>query len=264
MSGLRSRLGRAARSIGFRPIGPAPIRFLVVSPARSGSTLLRTYLDAHSRLVCHGELLGGRRILGLSMKGLPSWQGRRGHELAPELLPRRDRDSVGFLTELFDEAGHLSVGFKALYQQLYDVKFAEVLDWLIADTGLRVIHLERRNGLRRYVSHERHIRNQQDPSLRGQPLTIDPDVVQQDCRNIASLRARVDREFTAHPILPVVYEDFLADTAAERKRILGFLGVEDEELDFRTEPSPEGLRDTIENYDEIAAHPVMGHMLHQP
>ncbi len=264
MSWLGSKVWRAGRSTGAPPGDATPVRFVIVSPPRSGSTLLRTFLDAHPQLCCHGELLGFRRILGLSMKGLPSWRGQRGHDLAPELVELRSRDTVGFLRQVLDDAGELSVGFKALYQQLYDPQFAEVLDWLVADTSLRVIHLERRNGLRRYVSAERHFRNQRDPALKGEPLVIDPAVAQQDFRNVASLRARVDREFAAHPILPVVYEDFLADTPAQRRRILAFLGAGDTELDFRTEPSAEGLRDTIENYDEIAAHPVLGPMLAEP
>ncbi len=241
-----------------------PVRFVVVSAARSGSTLLRTYLDGHPQLCCHGELLGFRRILGLSMKGLPSWPGRHSQDLALELLPLRSRDPVGFLRRVLDDSVDLAVGFKALYQHLDDPQFAEVLDWLIDCTELRVIHLQRRNGLRRYVSYERHRRNRRDPASTGQPLTIDPVAARQDLGEVERRRARIDRELAAHPALAVAYEDLLADTVAQRRRILSFLGVGDEELAFRTEPSAEKLRDTIANYDEIRADPVLGPMLDRP
>ncbi len=46
-------------------------RFILISPARSGSTMVRTALAAHPNILMHGEVMGTHRIRALVRAYLP-------------------------------------------------------------------------------------------------------------------------------------------------------------------------------------------------
>lgn len=100
------------------------MKFIVVSPARSGSKLLREMLDNHPDICCHGEVYGVHRVLGHSAHGRRQLDG----EIALKL---RRRDPVSFLEEHVFTSGRKVVGFKLLYSQMLNLEVAPVLQRLI-------------------------------------------------------------------------------------------------------------------------------------
>lgn len=223
--------------------------------------MLRVMLLTHPRLRCHGELLGTNRIRGLHQQGFQGSQDLQGEEFAEEMLSLRRRHPTQFLEQALSNASDLSIGFKALYEQLYELQHAAALDWLTDERDLRIVHLRRRNGLRRYVSHARHLRDRRQPELAGSPLDIDPEAVLQDIRNVELVAERLDRRFAAHEIHHVAYEDVLSEQAETMAAVLAFLDVENQPLKITTKPSAQVLSESIANVETLRRHPILGPML---
>lgn len=136
----KAQNGRAGRPAG----GPA--RFIVLAGARTGSNMLVQALDSSPHMRCFGEVFNAALDhISYGVDGYDNFNARD--------RSLRDRDAVAFLRKrVFKRppAGVRAVGFKLLYAQ--DAGFADLLDHLTADEGLRVLHLRRRNLLRTLVS----------------------------------------------------------------------------------------------------------------
>ena len=119
-------------------------KFVIIGPARSGSTLLRTMLNQHPEVCCHGEMYGIKRVLGQSKHAL--------NPLDPEIaLKLRQSDPVKFLHEQVFTSQCPTVGFKLLYGQMMQMDFSPVLQQLIEMPDLRVVFIWRRDLIARYV-----------------------------------------------------------------------------------------------------------------
>jgi LPS sulfotransferase NodH len=112
-------------------------KFVVLSTARSGSSLLIETLHKHPEIYCHGEIFHERT----------DWH------LRPEFrskfdLSRRESDPLGFARALLEfTAGRRVVGFKMWIDQNEQVCSA-----LLADASVKKIILERDNKLAQYSS----------------------------------------------------------------------------------------------------------------
>ena len=223
------------------------VRFLVLSPARSGSTVLRMTLNRHPRVRCHGEILAPNRVLGLvpdAATGMPADR---------ELLAKiRDRDPCGFIDRVL-EVDADAAGFKAIYNQLVQLHAATVLESLVSDTALRVVMLWRRNLCKRFLSEVRHSSGYASKTRGADAVHVapDPETMFQDFANQRAMRRRYEAIFRAHPTLSLDFEDM--EATGRVRGLLGFLGVSDDDLVLPDEriDFPSGVKVVVDNESEL-------------
>jgi hypothetical protein len=108
--------------------------------------MLAASLNAHPEIICFLEIFNyAIDFIGF---GVPGYDGKDADDHA-----LRDRDRKAFLLQrIFGDHPEAirAVGFKLHYEQIWQVP--DVLEWLVAQNDLRVVHLKRRNLLRSRVS----------------------------------------------------------------------------------------------------------------
>src|SRR5688572_17602523 len=98
--------------------------FLILSPPRSGSTLLHLFLDHTGVIRCHGELLG-RELRGFESRGLPGVAGRPKSDVEAELSELRQSDPIRLMKEYALACDNVeAVGFKIHYYTVVSPEFA--------------------------------------------------------------------------------------------------------------------------------------------
>jgi hypothetical protein len=230
---------------------PTPTLFFILAAGRTGSTRLRLLLDSHPLVFCHGEVFGEN----LSTLAEP------GSEAHQRLLVQRTTNPAGFAREcIFSAEGKEAVGFKILYHQLTD-DWPSLMDSLAADRDIRVVHLVRRNGLKRFLSEyfvgtvtrkNLILKNEEIPAL---PLVEIPTATL--LANLESIEAESERMraiFSDHPVHEIAYEDSLDDNGPALRGVLDFLGLPPAELSVGIKKIlPDDPRALVANFDEVAA-----------
>lgn len=191
-------------------------RYIILSSPRSGTHMLRSALGAHENLVCLSEVFN------------PHWYPDppyNGDVDTPAVL---HREIWGDYPDRVHAAGfcvHRSGAPLGRHQDLF-----AVLDEI---NGLKVISLRRRNLLRRYLSYRIMREDKGRPPI-PKSLTVD-ELTQEFMAREAELAA-YDRRF-GDALLPVVYEDLVADFSKEIQRIQHFLKVRACQLHPVTKPN---------------------------
>jgi hypothetical protein len=215
---------------GIRP-------FVILCHARTGSNLVQTELNRRfPEIHCFGEEYGPRL--------------RGPHETTEEVTAR-----VFTATD-----GSMIVGCRLFYRHVTPAELQEILTM----PGLRVVHLRRRNALRRYVSLQIAMNNdiwargrrQASPAIEDRAVAIDvDDFIESSLREVGRQRRaqRVVAE-AGVAVLDVWYEDVSEHLDAEVRRIAMFLGVA--KATRGGEPvlqrqNPEPLRLLVRNYAEV-------------
>ncbi len=212
-----------------------PVRFVLLTTQRTGSTWVRTSLNSHPAIASYGELFleWGR--------GFPS-----GAQFAPldveyfESRLRRDADSVGpvsrarccraYLDELYrSPRPERAVGFKLMYSQVR--RNPALVAYLLA-SRVRVIHLSRDNLLDVVISGAAAAARGQahaaaEDSVRAVTVRLDPEATR---RRLAGLErrvavVRVALRASRLPTQEMLYERLRADPSG-LSRALDFLGVD--------------------------------------
>lgn len=233
----------------------APTKFLVVCAERTGSNVLLGLLGSHPDCFVAGELFNPRLIAADRVPGVPESD-------EAELASLRRSDPVQFIDRVFGEAvrqGHGAIGFKFMYNHA-DLSTA-ARDYLASDESIRVIHLKRRNLLRRFLSDRRA----QSTDVWAQPADTDaplpPPVHMEFVKSVWNFGHIETKEteyhdvFSDHAILEMSYEDLEADPAAAGARAASFLGLRTGvplKVRFK-KTGTDSLRDAIVNYDELKA-----------
>jgi LPS sulfotransferase NodH len=261
------------------------VRFLIIGDARTGSTLLVDALQSSPAIVCFAELFNvGVDFVPFGVEGYDNFDQRQ-REL-------RDRDPQSFLaTRIYSRHSDdvRAVGFKLLYGQA--LHNPGLMESLLADRELHVVHLNRRNVLRLLVSRKiarttgvyvertrawndrgrlqniaRHplqalgrlpkvasrIANKRKVDRIGKSVHVSAEELERFSLEHAIRFEANAQTFSNHNVLNLDYEDILSDRDAVFARTQKFLGVEPVEL----EPSlrrqnPEPLRDLVANYDHL-------------
>lgn len=219
-----------------------PTRFITLFTARTGSTWLMDALHRHPWVTALSEELGASKQLtaDAQREWLDDFYGRRG-------------------------ARRLAVGFKAKLWYLHD---REHLRDTIRRRSVRVVHLTRRNTLRAAVSgirsHERHAVSGKW-NARREDAPLPPSVI-----DLAELDRKIDlvertrdelAAFVATleaPTIGIVYEDLVADRAAQLRRLASFLRTPlFASIAGRTrfaKNTPADWDHAVANMDELRAH----------
>ncbi|MEM9256962.1 MAG: Stf0 family sulfotransferase [Pseudomonadota bacterium] len=240
-------------------------RFIIVGAARTGSTLLVRTLNSLPNIRCHGELLLPDNVRGYEDGFDPAkaTADRRADRLN-RLRQERDADPLGFIRNaLQDPSG--ATGFKAIYSTLFHPTWSNLFDKLLADSGFKIVHLVRRDNLRRYVSEQVLQAGGPIHSAAGGradrrvTLDIDIDAFAAHCQELEEETRRVRSLIEQLDTLELLYEDLAADTTGTVRCVCKFLSVAVDPTNIQPALSKVGasdLRDTINNYDALLQHPV--------
>lgn len=259
-------------------------RFIILADARTGSTLLGDSLNTSPRIICFQEIFNYAlpNHIGYHVEGYDN-----GSTADREL---RDRDFEAFLrTRVYCQHAKSigAVGFKLAYPHVYG--FEGLLERFIEDHDIRVVHLQRRNLLRKFVSLRIALRDRRwvsrrrrvlraEQVLRGlrnpiraigklpmlfRPLDPAPKTADQrihispdECREHFEVTTHTTNHynnlFKDHPLLTVFYEDLVTERSSTLREVQTFLGVKPARLKNTVQrQNPEPLSDLIENYDEL-------------
>ena len=229
-------------------------RFVVVCPARTGSTMLMTALRQHADLLTHGEVFGDRPdVLKSVGTGAPT---------ATALFRLRQLDPAFFFSEVvLSPDGRAGVGCKFKYEELVLVRWRPAVRALLGDRSIRVILLWRENLLARFLSEFRATRVTGLFNARGEepvpamaPVRLGGDECEHNFSLTELRRSRVVPLFADHPVLSLTYDDLVTDPDGSFARVQSF-------LDVRVVPISPGtkrlrhtpLAEAIANYDELEA-----------
>lgn len=212
-------------------------RFLIFSQSRSGSTLLVDLLNSHPKVHCDKEIY-------LQPVPFPS--------LYRKALERRSNKPVyGFKTHIHQLYYKLGVTDPALF-------LAE-----LHRDGYRFLFLRRENLVRQVMSDQLRQAGGQTHYRKGEKdvelarLVVDPAEILEKLQQRHDFWIEAETLLADLPHHTVYYERDLSDPADHQRTmdaVFGFLGlepvsVETELVRINTRP----LRDSIENYDELAA-----------
>ena len=241
------------------------VRFIILSAARTGSNVLASYLNSSEQIVCFRELFNwtAKEYIDFNVAGYDRFSA--------EDRALRDSDYKRFLQERIlcpRPKGVRAVGFKMPYDHFWG--YDGLLDWLVQDADLRVLHLKRRNQLRMLVSYKiakttgvwlddkkvtlaskfrpanvpgairrprrsftrlwRFLRPKRHWQQRREPVTLS----EQECRaffeRIENDEAVYIERFHGHPQVELYYEELLDRRNEVLDRVQSFLDIEPRRL----------------------------------
>jgi hypothetical protein len=258
---LRHRRFRHMRSQQTHSAGEAPVQFLIVAAPRTGSTHLRLLLNSHPSVCCHGEVFRDFRI------ELGSFVGLAPHTPSPlrdRLAAARHADPGEFLMRDVLYPGRMSaVGAKILYGDFAVERWAGLRERVLAERQVRVVHLMRRNRLKRFLSQyvvERVTKTTLALSTRQVPsvgrIRVPVPELLADVAAVEAEERRFRDVFSGHRLVEIHYED-VASPPTSLDALDGlqqFLGVEPTTLASPTQKIlSERIEDVIENVAEVEA-----------
>jgi LPS sulfotransferase NodH len=212
--------------------GTAPVRFVILTEARSGSNLLVSLLDSHPNISCHSEVFHRKAVFAKPpLRNVTvAWRDAHIDETLQTVFsaPSRETDIA-------------AAGFKLFYYHK-----PRLLLRLAADSDVRVIVLRRKDKLAQYASRKISLRTgywrAQVPARDAQRVVVyrpadEPEPARVEYRVLEHLGHTLFSGFChfaalrvlalyRSPVLLVTYEDLAADRDRELGRVQEFLGVQ--------------------------------------
>lgn len=225
-------------------------KFVILTHARSGSSLMVQLLKSHPEVLCFGELFVNGRI-GFNEEGFD-----QNH---PELMGLRSEAPDRFLEE-YVFAGwsedRRAVGFKLFPDQMDNPQFKGVWDWLERNEDVKIIHLNRNNQLATYASLLKARKTKQfgitDQSSRSSAtVAMDPTETRIFFEQRERYRQQILSRFDDRR-MDVSYEELDEDMESCMERIQVFLGLQPVSLKSKkVKQEVRPLRGVVENYEAL-------------
>ena len=207
------------------------IPFVIISQARSGSTMVGSAVSRHPNVVMHGEIFGAHHY-PLNFYGVDEnlpWPT----PLEIALKKIRDHDVVNFLDQfVFADTARARVGFKFKFEEF--ALWPAVIDY-IAERKVPIIYLRRLNLFDRYVSDVKAahsgVFNTTDKANSGTVGVSDilsllsVEKISQSIDAGKTYHNTLRDRFYANPILSLTYEGLLDDWAKCFRDICNFLKI---------------------------------------
>jgi hypothetical protein len=155
--------------------------------------------------------------------------------LEPRMRALRHEEPAAFLYKLaFDAQGRRCVGFKFKYDELLLPQFSRHQAVIAQDLDIAIIHLRRRNLLKRYLSWVvvnrvtgRTMRTVRQESIDVPPILLDADECLNDFRETERRENTVRELFRHHRTFDLEYEDLIGEQECEAlDRLQNFLGAD--------------------------------------
>lgn len=231
-------------------------RFVVVGKGRSGSNFLFGLLNSHSQIFTFGEIFRRPNSIGWDRPGYREYLQSR------YMISLMQDNPVFFLEkEVFRKFPRniTAVGFKIFYHQAKGDSRESVWNFLKDKKDIKVIHLKRKNILKRllsmkkaYVTGQWAKRNKDSESHDNIRISLTYDECLKEFTNIRHNQIKYDDFFADHQKIDLLYEDLAHDYENEIRRVQNFLGVEYEILCPSTyKQSSQSLSQEISNYFEL-------------
>jgi hypothetical protein len=224
-------------------------RFVIVTSARTGSTLLTRSIGQNDKAIVYGEIMRREDL----------FPPRFGQLSDSDHLFRED--PARFLEKCVYHkypTKIVAVGFKMFYVHApRDTQWGRaVWGYLAGRTDLRVIHLRRRNLLAALTSLKKAAETDQWVNYSGaaqqNALPLDFEDTRASFEQSMAWEKEFAELFVGHPTFDLYYEDLTADFSAQMGGVQEFLGLPVRDLTPATSkrPSPP-LSRQIANYDEL-------------
>jgi len=234
----------------------APVRFVILAQARTGSNLLCGLLNSHPEVLCHHGLFNS--------EGIHYALDHRDGSFDFGSMTDRDRDPAGFLDRVWStDLSCRAVGFK-----INRAEHAAASALVMSDAGVRKVLLRRRNRIKTYVSAliaERSRTWESYGSTAFHPPTervsVDATALKEYAAMVAEYYSSVEQALSAsgQDYFCIDYE--CLSSPAEIGRLLKFLDVSCAGPGLSrialTAPgfkrNPADLRDIVTNFDQLSA-----------
>ncbi|MCZ2249161.1 MAG: sulfotransferase [Bacteroidia bacterium] len=229
--------------------------FIILGTARTGSTMLWSYLNSHPEILCLRGVYGSTSKInfGKFYGELPEEY----HSL--ELIKLRNERPIEFLENYVWKdysTPYKAVGFKYFYDHDRHLSNKEeVISYFTATKAIKFLHLKRDNLLATLFSYKRALTLQQWTKANTDFLT---SITIQECNDyfqqILANQKRFDELFSDRT-LQVSYDNLLNATEQTLQKVLDFIGVKPISLKTETNKNKETkLSDCITNYTELKTH----------
>ena len=238
-------------------------KFIILAVERTGSDLLRGLLDSHPECFAGHELFNGVYFeLGCVPWYLDPKTGGYNNpfNFDRELVDLREKspgEMIERLMEVSRAENYRAAGFKLMYYHGENKRAAR--DYLVSQSDLRVIHLKRKNLLRRLVSLKRaqvtkgwnYTLASPNPPLPQVELSL-MECVTEFC-HVERQQDLYEDLFKNHALLTMYYEDLAQDPHREAARAAEFLGLSPyEKFEVRYKKiATDSLKDAFPNYAEL-------------
>ena len=232
------------------------IPFVIFFLERSGSSHLCSLLDSHHQVCCGAEEFTTKHLAGVSAHESPRYiHSRNSRILAPDNQQTREH-----LHAIFSRSEFAS-GFKIKYPIQFN-RYPEVMDSLRQmSESLRVIHLDRQNVLKKFVSKQLlvHYRSAESDFRRAQsdrfpPIRIETDQLLSTLERFATQRHELKEQVSRfRHVMYVEYEDFNSNSNELATQLLDFLQVDTTtRMTSRFRKKARGsIQESVLNYSEI-------------
>jgi hypothetical protein len=232
-------------------------RAIILTTQRTGSTFLEDCLESHPQVFCVGELL----INGINVRAPQALMRWRYAAKLYRFVVGGAWHPTALMERFFSSQDKPVKVFKAMYNH---VSPPWTLNYLRNDRELRVIHLQRRNLLKMYVSKlllsKKRVKAWQPHATSPVPPVstyVSPQAALASMRKARALHDRYDRAFAQHAKMAIAYEEMIENGALSPRvsaAVCDFLGIAHHPMASRLiKINPDNLRAMIANYDEVAA-----------
>lgn len=229
--------------------------FIILGTARTGSTMLWSYLNSHPDILCLRGVYGSTNKINFG-----KFYGELPEEYhSSELIKLRNERPIEFLENfVWKEYSKpfKAVGFKYFYDHDRHLSNKEeVISYLQANKAIKFLHLKRDNLLATLFSYKRALTQQQWTKANTDFRT---SITIQECydyfQQTLYSQKRYDELFS-NRTLQVSYDNLLNATEQTLQEVLDFIGVKTISLTTETNKNRETiLSDCITNYTELKTH----------
>ena len=229
--------------------------FIILGTARTGSTMLWSYLNSHPDILCLRGVYGSTNKInfGKFYDELPE------EYHSSELIKLRNERPIEFLENYvwkYYAKPFKAVGFKYFYDHDRHLSNkVELISYFKANSAIRFLHLKRDNLLATLFSYKRALAQQQWTKANTEFRT---SITVQECNEyfhqILESQNQFDELFSDRT-LQVSYDNLLKATERTLQEVLDFIEVKAISLTTETNKNRETkLSDCITNYTELKTH----------
>ena len=226
-------------------------KFIVLTHARSGSSMLVATLGQHPEIIRFQEIFTSGSI-GFNTEGFDN--------NSEKMIRLRNRCPIEFLQrQIFSSypSSIKAVGFKLFPEQIDNKHLSSVWDWIVANKSIRIILLTRDNLLEAYVSKLIALKTNGFRCMYESDRTnTTVNVNFEDClsefqkRHVYNQKAL--EQLKHHKLLCLEYEEVVRDLDNSFRKLQEFLGVTVQPISvvsLKKEVRP--MSEVIENYAEL-------------
>lgn len=251
---LRYTAWRSGNELGLLKGNPSFTPFIVLTRSRSGSNLLKNYLNSVSEVECFGEVFRHPDRLGWDRPGIyPKDFG----------IETYRQDPAEFLKTHFlkTQPGYVkAAGFKLFYYHSREDGREGLWDFLKQRTDIRILHLRRKNLIKVIASRELAMKTgvwidhsggeQTDASV-----SISPEAFKAEIETTQQWERSLPEFFSEHPYQELVFEDLVKTPEASLSEIQQFLGLSQslKPISATKRQAKRPLSEILENFDELKA-----------